>query len=88
MHELSLLKNLLRKIEDIARENGSDRVVAVVVKLGALAHISPEHLREHFETAIAGTIIEGADLQIELGADINDEHAQEIMLASVELAEE
>lgn len=88
MHELSLLKGLLRKIEDVARENGSDRVLGVVVKLGALAHISPEHFREHFEIATAGTIIEGADLQIELGADISDEHAQEIMLASVELPEE
>jgi hydrogenase nickel incorporation protein HypA/HybF len=87
MHEVSLLKDLLRKIEEVARENYSDRVVGVVVKLGALAHISPEHFREHFEIATAGTMIEGADLQIELGADINDEHAQEIMLANVELAE-
>jgi len=87
MHELSLLKNLLHKINTIAEDNNSNKVIGVKVKLGALAHISPGHFREHFEQAVKGTIAEGAKLDIELLTDMSDPHAQEIILDSVEVAE-
>ena len=88
MHEFSLLKDLLQKIESIAQENGSDQVISVRVKLGALAHISPSHLREHFDQAVVGTVAEGARLDIEVLQNEHDPHAQEIILDSVEIAEE
>lgn len=87
MHEFSLLKDLLHKIETIARENNSDRIGCVKVKLGALAHISPEHFREHFDRAVVGTPIQGARLEIEKMTDLSDPHAQDIILDSVELVE-
>ena len=87
MHEFSLLKNLLQKIESIAQENGSDQVIGVRVKLGALAHISPSHLREHFDHAVIGTVADGARLDIEELQDEHDPHAQDIVLDSVEVAE-
>ena len=87
MHELSLLTDLLQKIESIAQENGSDRVIGVSVKLGALAHISPSHLREHFDQAVVGTVAEGARLDIEVLQDEHNPHAQDIMLDSIEVAE-
>lgn len=87
MHEFSLLKDLLLKIKSVAQENGSDQVVGVRVKLGALAHISPSHLREHFDQAVVGTVAEGARLDIEKLQDERDPHAQEIILDSVEIAE-
>ena len=86
MHEFSLLKDLLGKIKAIAEENASDKVIGVKVKLGALAHISPEHFREHFNHAVVGTLAEGAKLEIETLTDMSDPHAQEVILDSVELA--
>ena len=86
MHEFSLLKDLLGKIKTIAEENASDKVIGVKVKLGALAHISPEHFREHFNHAVVGTLAEGAKLEIETLTDMSDPHAQEVILDSVELA--
>jgi hydrogenase nickel incorporation protein HypA/HybF len=86
MHEFSLLKDLLGKIKAIAEENASDKVISVKVKLGALAHISPEHFREHFDNAVVGTSAEGAKLEIETLTDMSDPHAQEVILDSVELA--
>ena len=88
MHEFSLLKDLLQKIESVAQENRSDQVVGVRVKLGALAHISPSHLREHFDHAVVGTVAEGARLDIEELQDERDPHAQKIILDTVEIAEE
>ncbi len=87
MHEFSLLKDLLSKVQTIARENNSDGISGVKVKLGALAHISPEHFREHFNHAVIGTPIEGAKLEIEILTDMSDPHAQDIILDSVELVE-
>ncbi|RKX26328.1 MAG: hydrogenase maturation nickel metallochaperone HypA [Candidatus Zixiibacteriota bacterium] len=87
MHEFSLLHDLLEKIEVVAEENGSDQVIGVKVRLGALAHISPSHLREHFDHAVVGTVAEGARLDIEELKDEHDPHAQEIILDSIEVAE-
>jgi hydrogenase nickel incorporation protein HypA/HybF len=86
MHEHSLIADLLKKIETIARDNGSDRIVAVSVKLGALSHITPEHFREHFMVETKGTLAEGALLDVEQLTDTTDPNAQEILLDSVEIA--
>ena len=85
MHEFSLINDLIRKIESIAREQGAQRVVALKVKLGALSHISADHFREHFEAGARSTIAEGARLGIETLTDEYDPHSQDILLDSVEL---
>lgn len=86
MHEHSLLKDLLKKIDTIAKENNSDKIVGVKVRLGALSHISDEHFREHFERAVKGTVAENAKLDVVTLTDISDPQAQEIILESVEVA--
>ncbi len=88
MHELTLLKGLLSKIEAIAEENNSDRILGVTVKLGALSNISPDHFREHFDQAVVGTMAEGAKLTVRALTDMSDPQAQEIILESVEVSEE
>jgi hydrogenase nickel incorporation protein HypA/HybF len=66
MHEFSLITELMRKIRAIACEQGAARISGVKVKLGALAHISGEHFRAHFEQAAVGTPAEGARLDIDV----------------------
>ena len=85
MHELSLLADLLRKIESVARLEQASAVTRVTVSIGALCHLSPSHLRDHFARAVQGTIVEGARLNIEVLTDVTDSHAQEILLESVEV---
>jgi len=82
---MSLIHDLMRKIETIAREQNATKVVGVKVRLGALAHISADHFREHFEEEAKGTIADGARLDVELLTDENDPQAQDIMLDSVEV---
>src|SRR5262245_30896032 len=64
MHEMSLLRGLIKQIDAIARDHASERVTAVRLKLGPLAHIEPDHLREHFVEAAVGTVAESATLEI------------------------
>lgn len=85
MHEFSLMADLLRKIEAVARQHDAPRVVGVRVRLGCMAHISPSHFREHFVEGTRGTVAEGARLDVELSQDPADPHAQDILLQSVEV---
>ena len=86
MHEFSLMADLLRKIQQLAKDAKADKVTGVKVKLGALSHITPDHFREHFEAAIVGTIAEGATLDVEQSDDQKDPNAQDILLESVDIA--
>jgi hydrogenase nickel incorporation protein HypA/HybF len=86
-HEFSLMADLMRKIEDTVRQDGGHgRIVGVTVKLGALAHISAAHFRDHFQHAARGSVAAGAQLHIIESADATDPHAQDIMLESVEVS--
>jgi hydrogenase nickel incorporation protein HypA/HybF len=85
MHEASLIKDLMRKLEEIAGAESAGKIVGVTVWLGALSHMSAEHFAEHFEQAAAGTRAEGAKLTVTVSEDIDDGHAQDIRLESVEL---
>jgi len=85
MHEMSLLNSLMNKIESISRENGDARVTGVKLKVGVFAHISPEHLRHHFNVAAKGGVAEGAKLEVIENTDPDDENAQSILLESVDV---
>ena len=86
MHELSLIANLLRKIEQVAAENRASRVVKVRVWLGALSHITPEHFRVHFEDGVRSTLADGAELEVETSDDESHPEAQQILLKSLDVA--
>ena len=88
MHEASLIRGLISKIEEIASENQAQKVTVVRIQLGALSHCSPEHFREHYVDAAKGTIAEHAKLEIEeLPSGVNNPNAQEIILDSIEVEE-
>jgi hydrogenase nickel incorporation protein HypA/HybF len=87
MHELSLIDNLIQKIEALAQDHQARKVVGLTLQLGPLAHISPDHLRHHFMRAAQGTVAEGARLDIEELFDVTHPQAQDIILQTVELEE-
>lgn len=85
MHERALMTDVMRKIESVAAREGAGRVVRLEVRLGALSHFTPEHFREHFADASRGTIAEGAEVSAIVDVDVTDEHAQGVILESVEV---
>ena len=85
MHEAHLINDLIHRIEEVARTEKARRVTGVAVWLGALSHMSEEHFIEHFEQAAAGTIAEGARLEITMSDDAQHAHAQDLRLESVEV---
>ena len=85
MHEQGMIRDLVRKIEEIAKREGVTDVTGVRVWLGALSHCSPEHFREHFIHETPGTLAEGAELEIETSDDPHHPQAQQILLKSVDV---
>lgn len=85
MHEASLMRNLMRQVDEVARRENARRVVAVSVWLGALSHMTEEHFGEHFRQAAAGTMAEGARLEVFLSEDPGHARAQDVLLESIEV---
>ncbi|HVP06153.1 MAG TPA: hydrogenase maturation nickel metallochaperone HypA [Dehalococcoidia bacterium] len=84
MHELSIVKDVVRKAEAIAREQNANRVVEVTLQQGSLSGLSPEVLRGHFAEAARGTVAEGARVEVLLAEGVTS-GAQELTLVSVEV---
>ena len=85
MHEASMMRGLMRKIEEVAVEQRATRITAVDVWLGALSHMSDGHFREHFVQASANGIAEGAKISTELSDDITHPNAEDVLLRGVEV---
>ena len=66
MHELSVCLSLLREVERVARENNAGRVTRIVVTVGPLSGVEPDLLRNAYPLAVAGTVAEDAEFQIDL----------------------
>ena len=66
MHELSVCLSLLAEVERVARENDANAVAKIFVTVGPLSGVEPELLKNAYPLAVAGTIAEHADLEIEL----------------------
>ncbi len=85
MHESSLMRDLLAKIEAALREHQARRVVSVSIRLGALCAISPGHFRDHFVLAAQGTPAEHARLNLLQDDDPADPHARDVLLERLEV---
>jgi hydrogenase nickel incorporation protein HypA/HybF len=85
MHETALVRDIVRRIDDLARATNARRVTGAKVWLGALSHLSPEHFREHFAVEAGDTLAAGTVLDIEVSEDLDDPHAQQVRLESVDL---
>lgn len=83
MHEATLMANFMHQIGDVAKAEHARRITDVSVWIGALSHISGEQFAEQFERAAAGTLAEGAKLNMAVSDDVRDANAQEIRLESV-----
>jgi hydrogenase nickel incorporation protein HypA/HybF len=88
MHETALVRDVVRRIDQLARSAGARRVAGVKVWLGALSHLSADHFRAHFAIEARGTPAALAVLQIEVSDDPSDPQAQHVRLESVELDED
>lgn len=87
MHEYGLIINLFNKIDEVVKRENAQYANKVHVELGALAHISPDHFKAHFDEMRKNTVAEKAQLIITENLDKQHPHAQEIRLVSVDVSD-
>ena len=65
MHELSIAMSIVEMAQEEAEQRGSAQIMAVHLKLGALAGIVKEALLSSYEMACEGTPLQGSRLVVE-----------------------
>jgi hydrogenase nickel incorporation protein HypA/HybF len=85
MHEEALLKDLRRKVEEVALAQGALKVSRVSIWVGALSHLTEEQLRARWPELMAGSVAEGSELEVDHSTDLDDSRAQGIILKSLNL---
>ena len=64
MHEMSLAEGMIQLIEENSRSQNFTQVTRVCLEIGRLSNVEVEAMRFCFEAVVAGTIAQGAKLEI------------------------
>ncbi len=64
MHEIGLLRQMVRTVTAFAAEHDVHDIAEVVVDCGELSLVIPEYLEELYPVAVKGSMLEGAKLTI------------------------
>lgn len=88
MHEETVLADLVRKVDTVARESGGRPVVRARIWIGALSHLTEDQLRARWPIAARGTLAEEAQLEVTRSPDPTDLRAQAVVLTSIDVRAE
>ena len=66
MHEIGIVRQLLRTVTAFAEENGIDEIREVVVDCGELSLVIPEYVQELYPPVVKGSILEHARLTVHI----------------------
>ena len=57
---------MVKTVEDFAKKNKVSRIQTLVLQIGELSSMVPKYVEDCFPMAAEGTILEGAELQVEI----------------------
>ena len=83
MSEKSMMEDLFYRINEAVDKNTAVEVVAIKVKIGALAEITLDRFRELFAETGEDTVVDGPRPDIEYNEYVNDPDAQPLLLKDV-----
>ncbi len=66
MHEIGIVRQMVRTVTAFAEENGIREIREVVVDCGELSLVIPEYVEELYPVAVKGSILENAKLNIQM----------------------
>ena len=66
MHEIGLLRQLVRTVTSFAEENDVHNIAEVAVDCGELSLVIPEYLEELYPVAVKGSLLENTKLRIHI----------------------
>jgi hydrogenase nickel incorporation protein HypA/HybF len=66
MHELGVLIEIVKQVEQIADQNEVDKIETLVLQIGELSSMVPQYMKKLYPAAIEGTVLEYSTLEIEI----------------------
>ncbi|MDW2800574.1 hydrogenase maturation nickel metallochaperone HypA [Clostridium boliviensis] len=66
MHELGVLMEVVRIVEDAVREQSLTQVDRLVLQIGEMALVVPSYVEQCYPAAVQGTLLENTRLDIEI----------------------
>jgi hydrogenase nickel incorporation protein HypA/HybF len=66
VHELGVVIEVVKTVEDFARENGVTKIAALVLQIGELSSMVPHYIEACYPAAVDGTLLQDTRLEIEI----------------------
>lgn len=66
MHELGIMINVVRSVENFAKENGIREIATLVLQVGELSPIIPRFVKACYPAAVDGSMLQDTELKIEV----------------------
>lgn len=66
MHELGILFEVVKNIEEVAKKNKLNKIHMVVLQIGELSSMIPQYIESCYPAAVYGTLLQDAKLKIEI----------------------
>lgn len=83
MHELSVLVEIVNRVEQVAREQELSNIETLVLQIGELSSMVPSYMQDLYPAAIEGTVLENSKLEIEIipgnGSCLNCNHVYRLL---------
>ncbi len=66
MHELSVVFDIIKTVEDFAERNGVTKIDTLVLQIGELSSMIPKYIEACYPAAVDGTLMQDTKLKIEI----------------------
>lgn len=66
MHELGVVFEVIKTVENFAKTNKLKKIDTLVLQIGELSSMIPRYIKECYPAAVDGTIMEDTKLEIEI----------------------
>lgn len=66
MHELSVVLEVVKTVENFANENNIDKIDTLVLQIGELSSVIPQYVEECYPIIIDDSILKDTKLEIEI----------------------
>lgn len=66
MHELGIVIEIVKTVEDFVEKNHLSRVDTLVLQIGKMAPVVPQYIEQCYPAAVDGTSMENTKLVIEM----------------------
>ena len=66
MHELGVLFEIVKTVEDVAKKNELTKIDTLVLQIGELSSMIPRYIEACYPAAVDGTLLQETKLKIEI----------------------